>query len=66
MIFLPAYSPDINPIEFCWSKLRAGLKDFGARTVDDLRGAIRRAMNFICADDAAGWFKHCGHGAPAM
>jgi transposase len=65
MIFLPAYSPDMNPIELCWSKLKAALKDFGARTVDDLHQAIRRAMDLICADDDAGWFKHCGYGAPA-
>ena len=64
MIFLPAYSPDMNPIELCWSKLKAALKDFGARTVDDLHRAIRRAMDLICADDAAGWFRHCGYGAP--
>jgi transposase len=65
MIFLPAYSPDMNPIELCWSKLKAAPKDFGARTVDDLHRAIRRAMDLICADDAKGWFKHCGYGAPA-
>jgi transposase len=64
LIFLPAYSPDMNPIELCWSKLKAALKDFGARTVDDLHRAIGRAMDLICADDAAGWFKHCGYGAP--
>jgi transposase len=64
LIFLPAYSPDMNPIELCWSKLKAALKDFGARTVDDLHRAIGRAMDLICADDAAGWFKHCGYEAP--
>jgi transposase len=64
LIFLPAYSPDMNPIELCWSKLKAALKDFGARTVDELHRAIGRAMDLICADDAAGWFKHCGYGAP--
>lgn len=65
MIFLPALSPDMNPIALCSSKLKAALKDFGARTVDDLHRAIRRAMDLICADDAEGWFKHCGYGAPA-
>jgi len=65
LIFLPAYSPDMNPIEYCWSKLKAALKDFGARTIDDLHQAIRRAMDLICPDDAEGWFKHCGYGAPA-
>jgi len=44
LIFLPPCSPDMNPIELCWSKLKADLKDFGARTVEDLHQAIRRAM----------------------
>jgi transposase len=64
LIFLPPYSPDMNPIEHCWSKLKAALKDFGARTVEDLHKAIRRAMDLVCADDAMGWFTHCGYGAP--
>jgi transposase len=64
LIFLPPYSPDMNPIELCWSKLKAALKDFGARTVEDLHQAIRRAMDLVCADDAMGWFTHCGYGAP--
>jgi transposase len=64
LIFLPPYSPDLNPIELAWSKLKAALKDFGARTVDALAMAIKRAMDLICAEDAAAWFKHCGYGAP--
>ena len=64
LIFLPPYSPDMNPIELCWSKLKAALKDFGARTVEDLHQAIRRAMDLVFADDAMGWFTHCGYGAP--
>jgi transposase len=58
-----AYSPDLNPIELCWSKLKAALKDFGARTRDALDAAIKRAMDLIGADDAAAWFRHCGYGA---
>ena len=64
LIFLPPYSPDLNPIELAWSKLKAALKDFGARTVDALAMAIKRAMDLICAEDAAAWFKHCGYEAP--
>ena len=60
LIFLPPYSPDMNPIELCWSKLKAAVKDFGARTVEDLHQAIRRAMDPVCADDAVGWFIHSG------
>jgi transposase len=64
VLYLPPYSPDLNPIELCWSKLKAALKDFGARTRDALDAAIKRAMDLIGADDAAAWFRHCGYGAP--
>ena len=53
LLFLPPYSPDLNPIELCWSKLKAALRDFGARTRDALDAAIKRAMDLIGADDAA-------------
>jgi transposase len=62
-MFLPPYSPDLNPIELCWSKLKSCLKDSGARTRDALDDAIRRAMDLIGADDAQAWFTHCGYGA---
>ena len=64
LLFLPPYSPDLNPIELCWSKLKAALKDFGARTHDALDQAIKRAMDLIGADDAQAWFRHCGYEAP--
>jgi len=64
LLFLPPYSPDLNPIELCWSKLKAALKDFGARTRDALDQAIQRAMDLVSADDAAAWFRHCGYEAP--
>ena len=63
LVFLPPYSPDLNPIELGWSKLKAALKDFGARTRDDLDVAIRRAMDLICPADARAWFSHCGYEA---
>jgi transposase len=65
MLFLPPYSPDLNPIELCWSKLKAVLKDFAPRSRSALDDAIRRAMDLIGADDAEAWFKHCGYGAHA-
>jgi transposase len=61
--FLPPYSPDLNPIELGWSKLKAALKHFGARTRDALDVAVRRGMDLIGADDARAWFTHCGHQA---
>jgi transposase len=63
LVYLPPYSPDLNPIELCWSKLKAALKDFGARTREALEVAIRRAMDLIIADDAVAWFRHCGYEA---
>jgi len=65
VLYLPPYSPDLNPIELAWSKLKAILKEFGARTHDALDAAIRRAMDLIGHSDAAGWFKHCGYQAHA-
>lgn len=65
VLYLPPYSPDLNPIELCWSKLKGILKEFGARTHDALDAAIRRAMDLIGRTDAAGWFKHCGYQAHA-
>jgi len=62
VLFLPPYSPDLNPIAFAWSKLKALLKEFGARTQAALDAAIRRAMDLIGADDAGAWFCHCGYG----
>jgi transposase len=65
VLHLPPYSPDLNPIELRWSKLKAILKDFGARTHDALDAAIHSAMDLIGRSDAAGWFTHCGYEAHA-
>ena len=65
LLFLPPYSPDLNPIEECWSKLKAKLKCIAARTRESLDDAIARAMTFITPSDAAGWFRHCGYSAQA-
>ncbi len=61
VLYLPPYSPDLNPIELAWSKLKALLREFGARTRDALDEAIRRAMDLIDGADAAAWFRHCGY-----
>ena len=61
LLFLPPYSPDLNPIEFGWSKLKAILTTFGARTRDALDVAIRRGLDLIGADDAGAWFTECGY-----
>jgi transposase len=59
--FLPPYSPDFNPIEKMWSKIRAFLRKAKARTYDALLEAIAAAMKTITASDAMGWFKSCGY-----
>jgi len=63
LLFLPPYSPDLNPIELGWSKLKGILKDFGARSRETLDRAIRRGIDLIGADDASAWFTHCGYRA---
>ncbi len=64
-IFLPPYSPELNPIELAWTKLKGLLRDYKARTREALDEAIARAMPRITAKDAAGWFQHCGYAVEA-
>jgi transposase len=58
---LPAYSPDFNPIEEAFSKVKQALRRAEARTDDDLRDATWAAFATITTADAAGWFTHCGY-----
>jgi transposase len=59
--FLPPYSPDFNPIELAFSKLKAALRTAGARTRAELDQAITAALPTITRQDAAAWFTHCGY-----
>ena len=59
--FLPPYSPDFNPIELAFAKIKALLKKAAARTVETLWDAIREAINAITPHDAAAFFKACGY-----
>lgn len=61
VLFLPAYSPDFNPIEKMWSKVKALLRSAEARTTLDLGDAIGRALSSITPQDAVNWFAHCGY-----
>jgi transposase len=65
LVFLPAYSPDFSPIEEAFSKLKTFLRRVGARTREDLQEAIAQALIRITAQDALGWFTHCGYPSPA-
>jgi transposase len=57
---LPPYSPDLSPIELCWSKIKEILRSAKARTLDAFDEAITNAINAISEDDAINWFHHCG------
>ena len=59
--FLPPYSPDLNPIENCWSKAKAFLRKIKARTFDELLTALAQALRSVSPQDAAAWFAHCGY-----
>jgi transposase len=59
--FLPPYSSDFNPIELCWSKVKAALRTAKARTFDDLLEALALALRSISLTDFQGWFAHCGY-----
>ena len=61
VLFLPAYSPDFNPIEMMWSKIKSLLRSAEARTVSDLITAIGQALARITSKDALGWFTCCGY-----
>jgi len=61
LIFLPPYSPDLNPIEKCWAKMKAALRAAKARTWDDLVAALRDALLSVSRSDVLAWFAHCGY-----
>lgn len=60
-LYLPPYSPDLNPIELMWSKVKTLIRQAKARTRDALKAAIRAALRKITAMDAAAWFVHDGY-----
>jgi len=59
--FLPAYSPDLNPIEPMWSKVKASLRTAQARTQPTLLEAIGASFESVTSQDARNWFAHCGY-----
>ncbi len=61
VMYLPPYSPDLNPIEQMWSKVKSVLKNIEARTVDALYDAIATAHESITKKDAIGWFTKSGY-----
>jgi transposase len=61
LIYLPAYSPDLSPIEPAWSKFKTLLRTLATRTKEALVAAITPALHAITASDARGYFTHCGY-----
>ena len=61
LVFVPSYSPDLNPIEEAFSKIKALVRKEGARVREVLVEAIGRALAAVTQEDAAGWFAHAGY-----
>lgn len=59
--YLPAYSPDLNPIELCWSKMKTLLRARQPRSFDDLDRELPGVLAHITAQDATAWFQRCGY-----
>lgn len=57
--YLPPYSPDFNPIEQMWSKVKSRLRSANARNEDDLHSAIATALSSITSNNVRGFFRHC-------
>ena len=61
LLFLPAYSPDLNPIEMMWAKVKHLLRHAKARTQPRLLSAIQHALAMVSAEDAHNFFRHAGY-----
>ena len=66
LLYLPSYSPDLNPIELAFGKLKAGLRRAGARTREALEAAIQEALATITTADVRGFYAHCGFPLPGQ
>jgi transposase len=62
LLYLPPYSPDFNPIEPAWSKLKQQLRGVKARVLEQLEPALADALSAITAHNARAFFRHCGYG----
>src|SRR5918995_1451196 len=66
LLYLPSYSPDLNPIEEAFAKIKHILRKIGARTKEALIEAMGRALAAVGIQDAWGYFAHCGYRTPAQ
>lgn len=62
LVYLPPYSPDFNPIQGMWSKVKASLRKTAARTFGAVVDAVNIALHAITPADCEGYFEHCGYG----
>ncbi len=61
IVFLSVYLPDLNPIEFVWSKMKVMIWKLRTKTETELQVALTKAIKWITFDDIKGYFKHCGY-----
>jgi transposase len=61
LLYLPPYSPDLNPIEMAWAKLKQLLRGVKARILPQLETALEQAIQAISPQDAKAFFQHCGY-----
>lgn len=61
LLYLPRYSPEYNPVEPLWSKLKTLLRSAAARTTEALNAAITAGFEAVTREDIQGWFRHCGY-----
>ena len=59
--YLPQYSPDFNPIEMMWSKVKNYLRKVSKTEIDELVDAAGAGLRSVTQNDAVGWYKHCGY-----
>jgi transposase len=62
LLYLPPYSPDFNPIEQAWSKIKQLLRSAKARSLEALESAVAEALAAVTAENASAWFAHCSYG----
>jgi hypothetical protein len=63
LVYLPPYSPDLNPIELAFSKIKQSLRSLAIRRVDEQWRAMQAVLDQITSGDANGFYRHCGYAA---
>jgi len=61
LLFTPPYSPEFNPIEEAWAKLKDIIRRAGNRTRDAFDNAVVQAMQMVCCEDILGWYTYAGY-----